>query len=284
MTTPHPGYTPLIRPPAEIDGPALWFAFRESEIAVLHGNLDGSATPLPMSADLADIGLVADTQHYLGLYDGQHCYAVELVAESPLPAGLKLQGLRSLFGSLDEGLAVLAGRAFQIKEWDRNHRFCGRCGAPTLQRGDERARVCAACRRTSYPPVTPAIMVLVLKGRELLLARRVGAEATRYAALAGFVEPGEQLEDTAHREVREEVGIEIDDLRYFGSQPWPFPHSLMVAFTAQYAGGELRPDGVEIGEAKWFDAAEVLKRPYTPSIGWRLINTVAGRLARGEMA
>jgi NAD+ diphosphatase len=279
MTQPGPSYLPLLRPPAEFDGPALWFAFREGEIAVIQG-VDGM--PLPVCTELTEIGLVADTQHYLGLYGEQHCYAVELALDAPLPANLKLQGLRSLFGKLDEGLAVLAGRAFQIKDWDRNHRFCGRCGTPTVQRGDERARVCAACRRTSYPPVTPAIMVLVLRGRELLLARRVGADATRYAALAGFVEPGEQLEDTAHREVREEVGIEIDDLRYFGSQPWPFPHSLMVAFTAQYAGGDLRPDGVEIGEAKWFSAADVLKRPYTPSIGWRLINTVAGRLARGE--
>lgn len=207
MNQPRPGYLPLIRPPADVDGPAIWFAFREGEIAVLHGTPDGrDGNPLPVCTELTEIGLVADTQHYLGLYDRQHCYAVALAADTPLPANLKLQGLCGLFGKLDEGLAVLAG----------------------------------------------------------------------------FVEPGEELEDTAHREVREEVGIDIDDLRYFGSQPRPFPHSLMVAFTAQYAGGDLRPDGVEIGEAKWFDAADVLKRPYTPSIGWRLVNTVAGRLARGE--
>ncbi len=282
MTQPRPDYQPLVRPPEDFSGPALWFAFRNGDIAIVNNAPAANGIPLPVCTDPAELGLVADTRHYLGLYGGQHCFATELAKDAPLPGSLKLQGLRSLFGSVDESLAVLAGRAFQIKEWDRNHRFCGRCGAPTVQRGDERARVCAACRRTSYPPVTPAIMVLVLRGRELLLARRVGADASRFSALAGFVEPGEELEDTAHREVREEVGIEIDGLRYFGSQPWPLPHSLMVAFTAQYAGGELRPDGVEIGEAKWFAPEDAMQRPHTASIGWRLINTVAGKLVRGE--
>lgn len=116
----------------------------------------------------------------------------------------------------------------------------------------------------------------------MLLARRKGAEPTRFSALAGFVEPGEELEDTVKRETMEEVGLQVDRLRYFGSQPWPFPHSLMVAFTAHYAGGDVTPDGVEIEEARWFDPDEALKRPYTLSIGWRLVTTIAGKLAKGE--
>ncbi len=279
MTQSTPNYVPLFNPPDDYQGPALWFVFRNGDVALMQAQAGGG---MPVCTELADLGMVAESRHYLGLYDGQHCFAAELAKDSPVPATIELRGLRSIFGAVDESLAVLAGRAFQIKDWDINHRFCSRCGTPTRQRGNERARICPACRRTSYPPISPAVMVLILRGRELLLARRVGADANRFSALAGFVEPGEELEDTARREVREEVGVEIDGLRYFGSQPWPFPHSLMVAFTAQYAGGEVRPDGVEIGEAIWFDAAKLPDRPMTTSIGRRLIDTVAAKLARGE--
>jgi NAD+ diphosphatase len=283
MTPTRPSYVPLLHPPEKLDGPALWFAFRDGHLAILQGGDEGKGEcMLPVCGELSEIGLVSETRHYLGLYDNQHCFVAELAPDASLPPSVEMQGLRTLFGSLDESLAVLAGRAYQIKEWDRNHRFCGRCGGPTVQRSDERARVCRACRRTTYPPISPAIMVLILRGREMLLLRRKGADATRFSALAGFVEPGEELEDTVRRETREEVNVAVDGLKYFGSQPWPFPHSLMVAFTAHYAGGEVQPDGVEIEEARWFDAAELLQRPYTLSIGWRLINTVAGKLARGE--
>jgi NAD+ diphosphatase len=235
-----------------------------------------------LCADPRELGLAEDTRHYLGTYEGQHVYAVELVPDAPAPDTVEFEGLRNLFNVVDEPLAVLAGRAYQIKEWDLNHRFCGRCGGPTQMRGNERGRVCRACRRTTYPPISPAIMVLIKRERELLLLRRKGAEATRFAALAGFVEPGEELEDTCRRESMEEVNVRIKNLHYFGSQPWPFPHSLMVAFTADYEGGEVKPDGVEIEEARWFDAAELLERPPSLSIGRRLIQTVAGKLARGE--
>ena len=278
MIRPRPVYVPLITPPAETSGPALWFVFRRGDMLVVRG----AEASLPVCADPAELGLIADTRHYLGLYDGQHCYAAELAADAPVPETLESAGMRSLFGVIDEPLAILAGRAYQIKEWDLNHRYCGRCGGLTQMRTDERGRVCRVCRRTSYPPISPAIMVLITRGREVLLLRRKGAEATRFAALAGFVEPGEELEDTARREALEEAGVEIDNLSYFGSQPWPFPHSLMVAFTARYAGGEVRPDGTEIEEARWFDAGELLSRPPNISIGRRLIVTVAARLVRGE--
>ncbi len=278
MNLPRPVYVPLFTPPEEYSGPALWFAFRGGDMVVM----EGTQASLPVCADPVELGLVADARHYLGLYDGQHCYAAELAEDAPVPDTVKFEGLRSLFGVIDEPLAILAGRAYQIKEWDRNHRYCGRCGGPTQMRTNERGRVCRACRRTSYPPISPAIMVLITRGREVLLLRRKGAETTRFAALAGFVEPGEELEDTARREAQEEVGVEIDNLRYFGSQPWPFPHSLMVAFTAHYAGGDVRPDGIEIEAARWFDAGELLDRPPSISIGRRLIVTVAAKLVRGE--
>jgi NAD+ diphosphatase len=181
---------------------------------------------------------------------------------------------------VDSTLAALSGRALQILDWERNHQFCSRCGTPMRARSDERARACPSCRFTSYPPVSPAVMVLITRGRELLLARKSVWPAGRYSAIAGFVEPGEMLEDTVIRETREEVGVEVGELRYFGSQPWPFPHSLMVAFTAEYAGGPVKPDGVEIEEAAWFDAEELPRLPPSVSISRRLITTVAAELAR----
>jgi NAD+ diphosphatase len=272
-------YVPLFVGPETRDEPALWFAFRRAEIVVVNG---ASRPELPCCTDLSEHGLTPQRAQYLGLYGGRHAYAVEVSEGHVLPEGWSTLGLRDLFGLVDTTLAALSGRAYQLLEWDRNHQFCSRCGTRTEPRGDERSRACPACRLTTYPPVSPAIMILITHGRKLLLARKAAFPAGRFSALAGFVEPGETLEDTVIRETREEVGVEVRNIRYFGSQPWPFPHSLMVAFTAEYAGGELRPDGVEIEEARWFDPEDLPKLPGSISISRRLIDTVAGRLVAGK--
>jgi NAD+ diphosphatase len=274
-------YIPLYQAPQGRTEPALWFAFRKSEILVIGGS---EKPDLPYCIELHEHGVTPQRSQYLGLYGGKHCYAAVVDESMPLPEGWAALGLRDLFGLVETTLATLSGRAYQILEWDRNHRFCSRCGTPTELRGDERSRTCPACKYTTYPPVTPAIMILITHGRKMLLARKPTFPKERYSALAGFVEPGETLEATVIREVREEVGVEVKNIRYFGSQPWPFPHSLMVAFTADYAGGELRPDGVEIEEARWFEPEELPKLPPSISISRRLVDTVAGRLARGEPA
>ena len=271
-------YVPLVAAPETRDEPALWFAFRRSEILVVNG---ASQPELPCCIDLSEHGLTPQRAQYLGLYGDRHAYAVEVSEGHALPEGWTALGLRDLFGLVDATLAALSGRAYQLLEWDRNHQFCSRCGTRTVPRGDERSRACPACRLTSYPPVSPAIMILITHEGRLLLARKPAFPAGRFSALAGFVEPGETLEDTVIRETREEVGVEVKNIRYFGSQPWPFPHSLMIAFTAEYAAGELRPDGVEIEEARWFAPDELPKLPPSISISRRLINTVAGRLAAG---
>jgi len=271
-------YTPLYTPPPAQDSPALWFAFQRSTIMVQ--SLE-SAT-LPCCNSLADHGIAPVRSHYLGLLGERHCYAADVDETHPLPAGWVALGLRDLFGLVDDTVAALSGRAYQLIEWERNQQFCSRCGTQMQPRTDERARACPTCRFTSYPPVSPAVMVLITRGRELLLARKAVWPAGRYSAIAGFVEPGEMLEDTVARETREEVGVEVGNLRYFGSQPWPFPHSLMVAFTAEYAGGELRPDGVEIEEAAWFDAEALPRLPPSVSISRRLIITVANALAQQQ--
>ncbi|HEX2825351.1 MAG TPA: NAD(+) diphosphatase [Burkholderiales bacterium] len=265
-------YTPHHREPAERSGPALWFAFAKTDLVVCE---DAGTACLPCCAGLAEHGFEGQRPQYLGRYDGRDCYAVEIDDAAQLPEGWRRVGLREAFALFEPELAALSGRAYQILDWDRNHQYCGRCGTPTVKREDERARTCPTCRRTSYPPISPAIMVLITDGASrVLLARKAGWPAGRYSALAGFVEPGEMLEDTIARETREEVGVEITNIRYFGSQPWPFPHSLMIAFTAEYAGGEVKPDGVEIEEARWFDVAELPTLPASISISRRLIDTI----------
>jgi NAD+ diphosphatase len=272
-------YQPLVTPPAERNEPALWFAFHRGEMLIVQSEDEAQ---LPCCLDLSELGLSTVRSLYLGTYGGKHCYVSELEHANALPDGHELQGLRALFGNVDETLAALAGRAFQIMEWDRNHQYCSRCGTPTEARREERSRACPKCKYTTYPPISPAIMVLITRGREILLARKPEWVPKRFSALAGFVEPGETLEDTVRRETREEVGVEIENLRYFGSQPWPFPHSLMIAFTADYASGEVRPDGVEIEEARFFDVEQLPNLPQRISISRRMIDTVAAKLARGE--
>lgn len=272
----QPIYVSLLSPPPPLETPAIWFAFKRSSILVS----DINTASLPLCRDLNEHGVDPVRSTYLGLLGEQHCYAADIEEGQPLPAGWATLGLRDLFGMVDGTVAALSGRALQIIDWERNHQFCSRCGTPMQARTDERARACPACRFTSYPPVSPAVMVLITRGRELLLARKSAWPPGRYSAIAGFVEPGEMLEDTVARETLEEVGVEVRNLQYFGSQPWPFPHSLMVAFTAEYAGGEVRPDGVEIEEASWFDAEALPSLPASVSISRRLITTVAADLAR----
>ncbi|HEX6004388.1 MAG TPA: NAD(+) diphosphatase [Burkholderiales bacterium] len=274
-------FVPLVTPPAALETPALWFAFQGAQIAVIQA---AEQPAMPCCQHLGEHGLEPRRSLYLGLYRGQHCYAAEIEAGATLPVGWRVLGLRDLFGRVEETLAVLSGRAYQLVDWDRDHQFCSRCGTPMQVRASERARYCPSCRFTSYPPVSPAIMALVTRGRELLLVRKPDWAPGRYSAVAGFVEPGETLEDAVKRETREEVGVEVDGIRYFGSQPWPFPHSLMVAFTAEYAAGEVRPDGEEIHEAQWFDAQKLPTLPASISISRRLITTIAARLAAGESA
>jgi NAD+ diphosphatase len=276
-------YTPSHSAPENRDRPALWFAFRKAELLVCEQS--SGETGLPCCMHLDDHGIAPQRPQYLGVFDGTDCYAVEIDEAAQLPQGWRAIGLRDAFALLDPGLGALSGRAYQILEWDRNHRYCGRCGTETALRTDERSRACPACRLTTYPPVSPAVMVLVTDGgRRVLLARKPGWAPGRYSALAGFVEPGEMLEDTVARETREEVGVEVKSIRYFGSQPWPFPHSLMIAFTAEYAGGEVRPDGVEIEEARWFDAAELPGLPPSISISRRLIDAITAELVRAPLA
>ena len=180
--------------------------------------------------------------------------------------------VRRLFSLAGAEAIYLAGRATHLLDWQKNHRHCGNCGTRTIRKAGEFAMLCPACDLLVYPRISPAIMVLISRGDELLLARGSHFKPGVFSALAGFVEAGETLEQCARREVFEEVGIEIANLRYFGSQAWPFPNSLMVAFFADYAGGTINPDPVEIEAANWFSRRALPALPDPVSIARQLID------------
>ncbi len=244
-----PSFTPLAV--ARDDHAPLTFVFRGDALLLTDPGL-----ALPDARACVAHGVGGDALP-VGLWDGAYCRAAWVAQETPAAPGYAFHPLRSLFGRVDDGLAAVAGRARQVADWDRTHRHCGACGASTEPVPGERARRCPACGHSAYPRISPAMMVLVRRGRDILLARHARGTG-RWSALAGFLEAGESIEDAVHREVREEVGLEVAGLRYFASQSWPFPHSLMIAFTAEFAGGELRPDEAEIAEARWFGPGDEL--------------------------
>src|SRR5271165_6764548 len=273
MNTP-PGFEPGHALPSDLGAQALCFVWRGDKLLVRAGE----PPTLPYVADVIGLGF-GGTPHYLGRFQDTDCVAISVAADAPEPAGWQWRGLRTLFMQLSDPLLALAGRAFQIAEWDRSHRFCGRCGTPTRDKAGERAKLCPACGHVAYPRVSPAMMVLVTRQRELLLARARRFPHAMYSALAGFVEVGESIEDCIHREVREEVGLEVETLRYVASQSWPFPHSLMIAYTAEYAGGEVRPCDDEIVDARWFALDALPQLPNPVSIARHLIDTTVARLS-----
>ena len=269
-------YTPAIVAPEPPPERAWWLVFRGNDLLV------SSVPPVvvPGGPDLRHLGLELRRSLYLGSLAGVGCYCGEVAAQAEAPQGWAWQSLRVLFGALDEPLFALAGRALQLLAWDRTHEFCGACATQTRARTAERSRECPACGLVVYPRLAPAVMCLARRGdREILLARSPRFAAGIYSALAGFVEPGETLEQCVEREVQEEVGLRVKNLRYFGSQPWPFPHSLMIAFFAEHAGGEIVTDEKEIEDARWFDISALPQLPAKMSIARRLIDAALGEMA-----
>lgn len=247
---------------------AAWFLFRQDNILVDERN--GRVT-VPRAVTPAALNINAHQLRCLGTLSQTACYTGELVDADPVPDGMACVALRGLFGRLDDRVYGLAGTALQLVNWDRGHRYCGRCGTETLLMTSERARICPACELINHPRISPAVIVAVIRSGKILFGRSGRfPKPNFFSVLAGYVEVGETLEACVHREVMEEVGIRIRNLRYFGSQPWPYSGALMAAFTAEWASGEISVDGEEILEAGWYGPREL---PMTPGLG-----SVAARL------
>jgi NAD+ diphosphatase len=208
---------------------------------------------------------------FLGTLDGRWCFAIDVRDDPDVDLTL-FRDLRQLWGTLDEVTWTVAGRAAQLVDWDRTHRFCGQCAAATEPARGERARRCPRCDLVAFPRLAPAVITLIERddGR-ILLARNPNFPVPFFSLLAGFVEPGETLEQAVERETFEEVGVTVGDITYWGSQPWPFPHSLMVGFRARYLEGEFVLQADEIAEAGWFGRDELPMVPPTMSIAGRMI-------------
>lgn len=204
-----------------------------------------------------------------------------LASDTPIPPGYRAEGLRTAFHALAPADFQTARRAKHLVEWVETHRFCSRCGKPTRRDTTHLSMTCTSCEQRHFPRVAPAVIVLVQRGDEALLGRSPHFAPGVYSTLAGFVEPGESLEECVHREIEEEVGVRVTNLRYWQSQPHPFPHSLMLGFVADWADGSIRIDPREIEDARWFRRDALPALPHPMSIAHGLIQDFVRRTAPG---
>jgi len=246
-----------------------WFIFSDYRLLV---DISGGAITIPLTREPEKFGVDIKRGLYLGIIHGRPCYAAEGKLRDEGSGDVVFRELRSLFSRLDDSFYEIALTAVHFVEWDKNYQYCGRCRGALKFRTDVRAKECEECGRLEFPRVSPAIIVLIEKDDTLLLARSSRFSGEFFSVLAGFVEPGENLEDAVHREVKEEIGITVKNVTYFGSQPWPFPDSLMVGFTAEYESGEIKVDGEELVEAGWYRTDNMPRIPGKLSIARKLID------------
>ena len=261
-------FKPLLLPPDNFDGENAVFVYHDMEILV-EKNEEGN--PVPEYKKIIAYFNLSVSLVPIGIMNGIYYSALHVDNKSDIPENTKFINVRHLYRTSNEDLFYLAGLGRQIADWDRTFRFCGKCGAGTKNSSHERAKICTACSHVVYPKISPAIICSVTRGDEILLARGVKFTSPVYSVLAGFVEPGETLEETVEREIMEETGVTVKNIKYFGNQPWPFSSSMMIAFTAEYESGDIKIDDKEILDAGWFtpDKLPMLPTPY--SIARRLI-------------
>jgi NAD+ diphosphatase len=263
-------YSPAISDDNEKKDSGFWFVFCLNKL-LIKNNTENFG--IPYVANLRELQLFQERTQYLGTLQGQPCYCAEVPSDTIAPEGMSFMELRSLYNVLDEDIFLLAGKAIQIVHWDHTHQYCSCCGVQVSQLPDERAKKCPECGSLSYPRISPAVIVAVLKDNKILLARARNFNSNMYSIIAGFVEPGETLEECIKREVMEEVNLQVKNIKYFGSQHWPFPHSLMIGFTAEYENGEISVDGTEISDAGWFEADALPEIPPKMSISREIIDS-----------
>ena len=260
---------PSVEAPPTKSEPAWWFVFMADRLMVAEA---GERISVPYFTNPAELALEPIREWYLGTLGGRHCYCAEISEDAPVPEEMTFRGLRHLYGRLEGFLHRIAMKAVHMIEWDRTTRYCGYCGMETIRAQGMIAKECPCCELLIFPRISPAIIVLVERENRVLLARVKRFTSELYSVLAGFVETGETLEEAVQREIGEEVGIRVKNIRYFGSQPWPFPDSLMIGFTAEYESGEINIDEAEIADAGWFDPEKLPTIPGKISIARELID------------
>ena len=259
---------------AEENNPAdsrdsFWILFRNNEGLVKR---KGEEIGIPRKSELCGLNLTGINHHCLARRKGIAYYTADLGENRPTPSGMEFRGMRELIRLLPEDLFRIVSQAYQILNWEKNHSYCGKCGHRTEDKTDERAKICPSCGLASFPLISPAIIVAVRKNNEILLVRSHRHPEGLYSVVAGYVEPSETLEECVEREIKEETGIFVKNIRYFGSQFWPFPHSLMIAFTADFEGGKLVIEENEIAAAGWFKADGLPRIPEKYTIARQLID------------
>lgn len=254
-----PGFTSGLHLPS--DEKPTWLIFSKDRLLI---SLDKKKLPTQNE-------LYLQRSLYVGSFEGHHFVVGEVQEDCEALVGYEWHSLRSLFSLMDDASYAIAGRAFQLLYWDRTHQFCGCCSYPTELRTHERCRECKNCGQLFYPKLAPVVMVLVKKGKQVLLARSAHFPGKTYSVLAGYVDPGETLEQCVEREVFEEVGIKVKNIQYFYSQPWPFSHSLLIGFTCEWMEGELHLDPHEIEAADWFEVTHLPEIPSKLSLARMLI-------------
>lgn len=258
----------------------LWFLYNKNKLLI---KLKNNQVAIPNQEDITGLSIQVVRKIQIS-GENVPCYTAEFnQAPEALPDGFVYMNLRKLFYKTDERVFGIAGRAYQILHWARTHQYCGRCGSLIINKGTgEPAKICPNCGLTSYPRISPAVIVAIVKDEQLLLASNKNFPTSFYSVLAGFVEPGETLETCVQREIKEEVGIAVKNITYFGSQPWPFPDSLMIGFTAEYAGGEITVDNTELATADWFARSQLPDNvPDNKTIAGRLIEWFAQKDTHG---
>lgn len=258
LATPQ-DFTNSLSSPDQKEG--LWFIFSKDALLI---SMNDATLPFHPNFEL-------QRSLYLGTLRGTHIFTGEIAEEKALPSGWQWRSLKSLYSTLDDETFSIAGRALQLIHWDSTTQFCGHCGNPTFHRKNERCRECRVCKHLFYPKLAPVVMVLVKRDEKILLARSPNFPGRCYSVLAGFVDPGETLEQCLAREVYEEVRVKVKNIRYFQSQPWPFSHSLIMGFTCEWLEGEIQIDTLEIEAADWFDISNMPELPPKLSLAYTLI-------------
>ena len=270
-----PAFVPAKRGGAAPRGAGHWLIVQDQALIVVP---EGDGVRLPSSDLLTPLGSLLSPPFWLGMLNGGPCWAASLPREAPVPEGFRRETLVPMQGTrLPDDLLSLGGMAMQALWWESTSGHCPRCGARTERIEGEWGKRCPGCRYEHYPHLHPAVIVLVRDGDRVLLARKPGWAPGRYALVAGFVDNGECLEGAVVREVREEVGVEVKDVQYVGSQNWPFPSQLMVGFVAEYAGGEIAVDHDELEDARWFSRDALPNGPARHSIAGFIIENYARR-------